>query len=136
MLITKEDWLKDTVWRETHLTRKNWLKGSARTEKGRFEKGIEPPPDRIITIRHLQLIPSDPKEPMKDWSEIAWVGLNDFYLEEAQESWGVLPRRNPPLSANSARRYKDLKNITIMLRPSNERQLGKKIKPWSWQSYG
>ena len=40
MLITKEDWLKDTVWRETHLTRKNWLKGSARTEKAVLKREL------------------------------------------------------------------------------------------------
>src|ERR1019366_2520207 len=132
MTITTDDWIKDTIWREMHLTSHGWIRGSSRTEKGRFENDVEPPFDRILTVRCLEFIPADPKQIPKDWSEIRWINSNDRYLEEAQELWGVLPRSAPALSAESAKRHLTLKNIRDMRKSENSRPLGKKSGRWGW----
>jgi len=124
MTITKQDWIKDTVWYDTHLTEKGWTQGSSRTEKGRFEADIEPPFDRMMTIRSFDFVPSDPKRNLRRWSEIIWMSANDNILERAQELWGSLPRYAPALSVQSATRHMDLKNIMDMLNSEKIRRLG------------
>jgi hypothetical protein len=126
MSIPREDWIKDTEWREVHLTSHGWIKGTIRTEKGHFEEVIEPPGDRVLTIRILESVPTNPDEKPGYWCEIIWHSNNRAALEAAQEQCGVLPRYAPALSAASAAKYPTLSNIGLMRLSEDKRPRGKR----------
>jgi hypothetical protein len=128
MTIPVEDWIKDTEWREMHLTSHGWIKGTLRTEKGHFEDEIDPPLDRVLTLRILECVPSNPNEKPSDWCEIIWHSRNPATLEAAQEKWGVLPRWAPALSANSAAKYPMLSNLGSMRLSDDKRPRGRRTR--------
>jgi hypothetical protein len=126
--IPKADWIKDTVWHESHLTPGGWVHGTIRTEKGRFENEVDAPPDRLMTVRSLERVPTDGSEKVSDWSEIRWKTGNVESLEVAQERWGVLPRRAAALSRESASQHPTLKNLLLMMRSENRRPFGSRVR--------
>lgn len=128
MAVPKEDWIKDTVWIEFHLTPTGWLRGTKRTEKGRFENEIEPPIDRLMTVRCLECVPDDATIKPTAKSEIRWRIDDVQYIEKAQSDWGVLPRDAPPLSAEAVARHRPLKNLLTMQLSELRRPLGTRIK--------
>jgi hypothetical protein len=130
MVIPVQDWIKDADWRDVHLTSTGWVKGTLRTEKGRFEDEIEPPPDRVLTIRIVESVPSNPEELPKEWSEIIWHTKNQTMLEQAQERWGVLPRSAPPLSSASAAKNPLIPGVPYMRLTDQSRPHGKRRKSW------
>jgi hypothetical protein len=135
MAVPKEDWVKDTVWVEMHLTGVGWVRGTKRTEKGRFEYEIDPPPDTLMTVRCLECIPDDPKSKPTERTEIRWRVLDVEQIARAQSDWGVLPRHAPPLSADSALKHAALKNLPAMQHFELHRPLGKRLREEAaWKS--
>lgn len=124
MVISREDWLKDTAWYEAHLTPQGWLAGTRRTEKGRYENEREPPDDRVMTVRCLEKIPAGWDEKPRDWSEIKWVTNDLRLLEHLQKNWGVLPRHAPALGAESAMLHLTVPNVRVMTRSARDRPAG------------
>jgi hypothetical protein len=130
-MVPVQDWIKDADWRDIHLTSTGWVKGTRRTEKGRFEDELEPPADRFLTIRIIELVPSSPDELPREWSEIIWHTENRKFLEEAQERFGVLPRYAPPLSFEAADKNSSLPGVSLMRLSDALRPRGKRRKGWS-----
>jgi hypothetical protein len=128
MPVPMEDWIKDTAWTEMHLTATGWLRGTKRTEKGRYENEVAPPPDCLMTVRSLECVPADPREKQTEWTEIRWRIPDAERIEQAQENWGVLPRSAPPLSPQSASKHLALKNLSTMRLSELRRPLGKRVK--------
>ena len=130
MALPKSDWIKDAIWTEYHLTATGWVRGTHRTERGRYENELEPPPDRLMTVRSLQIVPSDPAKKPIDETEIRWVtgATARQYLEEAQNNWGVLPLHAPALSGVSADANSGLSNVRLMCKSEMQRPLGRRVK--------
>jgi hypothetical protein len=114
MAIPPKDWIKDTEWREVHLTPAGWVSGTIRTEKGRYENERDPPPDCLISVRMLQKMPADPGQAPADWSEIRWCTNDLKALERAQEKFGVLPWHAPALSPSSAASHSAIPGLASM----------------------
>ncbi len=128
MAVPKQDWIKDTVWTEMHLTATGWVRGTIRTEKGRFENEVDQPPDCLMTVRSLERVPSDPHEKQTEWTEIRWRVPDIERIERAQDNWGVLPYSAPPLSPKSASEHPALSNLPTMRLAELRRPLGKRMK--------
>lgn len=122
MTLPKEDWIKDTAWQEVHLTSGGWVKGTIRTEKGRYEAEIGRPHDCLMTVRSLEKIPTDANDRPAEWSEIRWHSRDVQRIETAQENWGVLPHWFPPLASDA--QHPALKNIDVMKLPEIKRPPG------------
>jgi hypothetical protein len=139
MAIPKEDWIKDTVWIEFYLTNTGWMRGTKRTEKGRFENEIEPPVYRLMTVRCLECIPDEGHNRPTEKTEIRWCSDDLEKVTKAQIDWGALPHDAPPLSPQSASKHLALTNLAIMRLPELRRPRGKRDqkKPeWSAWSKG
>ncbi len=130
MLILHQDWIKDTDWIEYHLTNRGWARGSIRRERGIFEQPVDVVQGRLMTIRSLETIPSDPKKPVVGKSEIRWITDRIVELERAQDDWGVLPPGAYPLLRDQKERFRDLKHVRLMLLGQKERPWGKKTRGW------
>ena len=131
--VLREDWIKDTTWQESHLTRSGWKSGTMRTEKGRYENERDRPDDALLTVRALNKIPFDEKERCKEWSEVRWRSKDAQGIEEAQKKWGCLPKAFPQLSKESAVEHKTLRAISHMQMPPNMRPRGSLVPRERWE---
>jgi hypothetical protein len=124
MPIPRADWIKDTQWSEKHLTPTGWVYGTNRTERGRFEAEIPPPPDCLLTIRSLSCIPSDWSQKPRDWSEIRWATRDMVRLRQAIEryGWGY----TTAISAESFAQHRNIPNIELLALPPHERPRGRR----------
>ena len=121
MAVPRSDWLKDTVWTEYHLSSAGWEAGTSRSEKGRFENEVDPPADRLLTIRSLCYVPSAASEKPRFWSEIRWLSPNLEAVLDAQRLAGVLPPYASALCQESADSYPQLKTAAVMRQPADDR---------------
>jgi hypothetical protein len=128
MAIPPQDWIKDTEWREVHLTPLGWVRGTIRTERGRYENERDPPPDCLMTVRLLESMPTDPEQKPADWSEIRWYTPDLKSLEEAQGNFGVLPSYAPALSPKSAAAHPMLPGLATMQLSESRRPRGKRMR--------
>jgi hypothetical protein len=117
--------MKDTDWTDWHLTRQGWRYGGEDQETG-YKREKVPPANCLMTVRTYSCIPTNPKKTMQNWSEILWRTDDLHSLETAQEKWGIMPWRAPPLSGSSAIEHAPLKYIRVMQLPELQRE-GKKL---------
>lgn len=128
MVITREEWTPDNIWIEYHLTSTGWVRGTERTEKGRYENETEPPFDRVLTIRTFDFMP--PVGAPKKWSEIRWVAKNLQIVEETQDDWGALPSFAPAITTENARNFPQLSRfLSAMQTGQGRRPKGSRVRP-------
>lgn len=125
MPIGRADWSKDTSWTEYHLTPSGWVRGTQRSEGGKFELEIAAPPDTLMTIRSFSCIPSNGNEKPRNWSEIRWATRDTTKLQTAQADWGVLPLVWP-LSPDELTRHRSLPGIDLMGLDYDQRPRGRR----------